>query len=264
VGSEINGSWPPPGYLGRSTNKFWRNKVIRLITLGILCVSLLAVSANAQSLVQGPTEGGGTLPTNLATGIVTWPLLSDGEYESEVYFRNGNSIQIATLVVNGVATYQMPSELTWDADSDLLVELYDTVTGGFSGYTLFSLPGTNASAGGQPIALWPIVLTPQRRIHILDGDATGGGHGVGRGIPGKSEFLLPDNAVIDDVVSIATDPPLTWVMQPNGNIRIEGYRFPHNITVILEGDGMTVVTAFPTNVPRNPRKSEYECEFGNG
>ena len=238
--------------------------MIRLITLGILCVSLLAVSANAQSLVQGPTEGGGTLPTNLATGIVTWPLLSDGEYESEVYFRNGNSIQIATLVVNGVATYQMPSELTWDADSDLLVELYDTVTGGFSGYTLFSLPGTNASAGGQPIALWPIVLTPQRRIHILDGDATGGGHGVGRGIPGKSEFLLPDNAVIDDVVSIATDPPLNWVMQPNGNIRIEGYRFPHNITVILEGDGMTVVTAFPTNVPRNPRKSEYECEFGNG
>jgi hypothetical protein len=225
----------------------------RLISLGILCVSLLAVTANAQSLVQDPTEGGETSASNLATGIVTSPLVNDGEYESEVFFRNGNSIRVATLVVNGVAACQMPSDLTWDADADLLVELYDTSTDGFAGYALFSLPGTNTAAGGRPIALWPIVLTPQRRIHILDGDATGGGHGVGRGIPGKSEFLLPDNAVIDDVISIATDPTLTWVMQPNGNIRIEGYRFPHDITVILEGDGITVVTAFPTNVPRNPR-----------
>jgi hypothetical protein len=126
-----------------------------------------------------------------------------------------------------------------------------------------SLEQTLLLADGQ-IALWPIVLTPQRHIHILDGVATGGGHGVGRDIPGKSEFLLPDNAVNDDVISIATDPTLTWVMQPNGNIRIEGYRFPHDITVILEGDGMTVVTAFPPNVPRNPRLSGYECEFGNG
>jgi hypothetical protein len=225
----------------------------RLITLGILCVSLLAVSANAQSLVQDPNEGGGASATNLATGIVASPWVSDGAYESEVYFRNGNSIRVATLVVNGIATCQMPSELTWDVDSDLLVELYDIETGGLSGYALFSLPGTLASAGGRPIATWPIVLTPQRRIHILDGDATGGGHGVGRCIPGKSEFLLPDNTVIDDVINIATDPTLTWVMQPNGNIRIEGYRYPHDITVILEGDGMTVVTAFPTNVPRNPR-----------
>ncbi len=209
------------------------------------------MSANAQSLVQDPTEGGWTTAINLATGIVTSPLVSDGEYESEVFFRNGDSIRVATIVVDGVASCQMPSELTWDADSDLLVELYDISTDGFSGFALFSLPGSNASAGGRPIALWPIVLTPQRRIHILDGDASGGGHGIGRGIPGKSEFLLPDEMVIDDIISIATDPTLTWTMQPNGRIRIDGTRFPHDITVILEGDGMTIVTAFPTNVPRN-------------
>lgn len=111
------------------------------------------MSANAQSLVQDPTEGGWTTAINLATGIVTSPLVSDGEYESEVFFRNGDSIRVATIVVDGVASCQMPSELTWDADSDLLVELYDISTDGFSGFALFSLPGSNASAGGRPCPL---------------------------------------------------------------------------------------------------------------
>ena len=53
-----------------------------------------------------------------------------------------------------------------------------------------------------------IRVSPARRVHILDGDATGGGHGPGRGISGKSEFppTLTDDEIIAGVEAIANDP----------------------------------------------------------
>jgi len=46
-----------------------------------------------------------------------------------------------------------------------------------------------------------------RRTHILDGDATGGGHGPGRGTPDKSEFPAPltDDEIIAGVEVLAHD-----------------------------------------------------------
>lgn len=97
------------------------------------------------------------------------------------------------------------------------------------------------------------LTTAQRRTHILDGDATGGGHGAGRGISGKSEFPRgwSDNKVIDAISDIATDPNASRSIGRGGRTVVEGVRGGINIRVIVGKDG-EIVTGFPTNVPRNP------------
>lgn len=100
-------------------------------------------------------------------------------------------------------------------------------------------------------------ISPKRKIHILDGDATGGGHGPGRGIPGKSEFpsRWSDRKVLRYISDIIKDPNSRWIRQPGKppfRWRIEGTRERINIRVIVEPQGEGVITAFPTNRPRNP------------
>lgn len=100
-------------------------------------------------------------------------------------------------------------------------------------------------------------ISRERRRHILEGDATGGGHGPGRGIPGKSEFpsRWSDNQVINYISDIIRDPHSQWTQQPGKpplRWRIEGTRDGVNIRIIVEPQGQGVITAFPTNRPRNP------------
>jgi hypothetical protein len=92
------------------------------------------------------------------------------------------------------------------------------------------------------------------RNHILEGDGTGGGHGPGRGVPGKSEFpsRMSDADVFHHISDVATDPLAFREIQPNGRTRVEGTRDGIDIRVILEPNGR-IVTGFPTNVPRNPK-----------
>jgi hypothetical protein len=51
-------------------------------------------------------------------------------------------------------------------------------------------------------------VSEDRRRHILDGDANGGGHRHGTGSPGKTEFpaAWDDNRVIAEIESVANDP----------------------------------------------------------
>src|SRR5690606_16449578 len=57
-------------------------------------------------------------------------------------------------------------------------------------------------------------VSDARRVHILDGEydangnPTGGGHGPGVGIPGKSEFpeRWEDDEIIDNITSVAQNP----------------------------------------------------------
>lgn len=100
-------------------------------------------------------------------------------------------------------------------------------------------------------------ISPKGIIHILDGDATGGGHGAGRGIPGKSEFPArwTDRQVIRYISDIIKDPNSRWIKQPGrppNRWRIEGTRDGINIRIIVEPQGQGVITAFPTNRSRNP------------
>ena len=90
--------------------------------------------------------------------------------------------------------------------------------------------------------------------HILDGDATGGGHRAGTGKPGKSEFPAgrSDDSIIHDISDIATDPTLKSRPGRGGRTITDGTRNGVDIRVIQEKNG-DIVTGFPTNTPRNPR-----------
>lgn len=102
-----------------------------------------------------------------------------------------------------------------------------------------------------------IKVLAARRRHILDGDATGGGHGPGRKIPGKSEFpaTLSDDEIIAGIEAIANDP----ANYPGGVIPTAGGRFKTSgdikgvkTTVIVVPSAGEVITAWPEGVPRNP------------
>ncbi|MCG7545743.1 EndoU domain-containing protein [Pseudoalteromonas sp. MM17-2] len=94
--------------------------------------------------------------------------------------------------------------------------------------------------------------------HILNGDKDGGGHGPGRGVPGKSEFPSDwsDDEVMDAVSDVATDPESKSKPAREGRTKTSGTRKGVKIDVITgsnEEHGK-IITAWPNNVPRNPGK----------
>jgi hypothetical protein len=99
------------------------------------------------------------------------------------------------------------------------------------------------------------LISEQRATHILHGDATGGGH-LFPGGPGKSSFPQSWSAdrILDEVNRIASDASIAATVQRNGrtvkDVEVDGVM----IRVVQESaaNGGGVVTAFPTNVPRNP------------
>ena len=87
--------------------------------------------------------------------------------------------------------------------------------------------------------------------HVLDGDATGGGHRPGTGIPGKSEFPAnwDDDKIMQEISDVATDPA-SKVTTAGRTTLVDGTREGVNIRVVVR-DGR-IVTGYPTNLPRNP------------
>jgi hypothetical protein len=102
-----------------------------------------------------------------------------------------------------------------------------------------------------------------RRIHILDGDTSGGGHGSGRKIPGKSEFPWTDQQTLNYIADIVTDPNSIWSQQTgsNGSLytrsgrpsrwNVTGHRDNIDVKIVIEPAGEGIITAFPTNIPAN-------------
>jgi hypothetical protein len=102
-----------------------------------------------------------------------------------------------------------------------------------------------------------IQVSPARRIHILGGDATGGGHGPGRGISGKSEFpaTLTDDEIIAGVELIANTPasyPGGVIPSLPGDYKIAGLIKGVRTSVIVDPTAGTVVSVWPQGAPRNP------------
>lgn len=111
-----------------------------------------------------------------------------------------------------------------------------------------------------------IKISPQQRLHILDGDSGGGGHGAGRGISGKSEFPAwwSDEQTIDYILDVIRDPYSNWTQQtgkPGARYtnkgkpvrwQVDGTRDTVSIRVIVELEGKGIITAYPTNIPPNP------------
>ncbi|CAN7425089.1 EndoU domain-containing protein [Acidovorax sp. LjRoot74] len=100
----------------------------------------------------------------------------------------------------------------------------------------------------------PSLLDPKGETHVLDGDATGGGHAPGTGKPGKSEFPSgwSREKIAGEISDVATDPSSTTSPGRNGRTVVNGTRDGVDIQVIVEPNGR-IVTGYPTNVPRNPR-----------
>jgi len=97
-------------------------------------------------------------------------------------------------------------------------------------------------------------ISPQRREHILYGDATGGGHKHGVGAPCKSEFPehWNEETIIKEVELIASNDNLAWQQQRNGYYVTEQKVGTVKVRVVKGRNGHDVITAYPTNVKRNP------------
>jgi len=96
-------------------------------------------------------------------------------------------------------------------------------------------------------------ISDSRRVHILHGDATGGGHLYGTGKPCKSEFPKhwSEDTVIKEVELIAANDNLNWEQQRNGYFVTEQNVGTVRVRVVKARNGEDVITAYPTNVKRN-------------
>lgn len=99
----------------------------------------------------------------------------------------------------------------------------------------------------------------ERRAHILEGDAGGGGHRHGAGRPGKTEFPASwdDEMITERVLSVARLPDQARY-QPNGRWLVTGTSDEIRLSAVVLPDGR-IWTAYPlpgspgvTQNPRNP------------
>jgi hypothetical protein len=97
-------------------------------------------------------------------------------------------------------------------------------------------------------------ITDERRIHILYGDATGGGHLYGQNKPCKSEFPQHwnEDTIIKEVELIAANDNLNWHQQRNGYYVTQQKVGTVTVRVVKDRDNKNVITAYPTNTYRNP------------
>jgi hypothetical protein len=96
-------------------------------------------------------------------------------------------------------------------------------------------------------------LTEQRRIHVLFGDGTGGGHKSGSGKPGKTEFpqSWSDDKIISVITRIANDQKLP--MRQSGKrywLRM-GEEDGLQIRVVLDRERSEIVTGYPVEGHRH-------------
>lgn len=141
------------------------------------------------------------------------------------------------------------------SSGDLQLGACGSVCPGGSGW----LPVRSTVAPPQVIAPAYATVSPQRRIHILYGDRTGGGHRAGSGEPGKTLFPASwsDDDIIGAIESVANDPGARRREQPNGRVRVEGTRSGVRIRVIVSADGTDIITGYPL-APRGSSRSQQE------
>ena len=93
-----------------------------------------------------------------------------------------------------------------------------------------------------------------RDRHILYGDHKGGGHIYGAGKACKSEFPedWDSNKILETTARIAANDNLDWDKQRNGYYVSEQMIDEVRVRVVLGRERRNVITAYPTNRPRNP------------
>ena len=120
--------------------------------------------------------------------------------------------------------------------------------------------GWDAVDSGQRPPLDAIRITPERTVHVLDGDSTGGGHRHGTGKPGKTEFPAGwnDEKIIDNALDVARKPDNPPVRQDRNDTWLcSGTRANVEVSVVVARSG-EIVTGWPEEggpgVVRNPRR----------
>jgi hypothetical protein len=120
------------------------------------------------------------------------------------------------------------------------------------------LGGAGAVKASSPQAVKdkPILVDAERARHILEGDPNtkSGGHRYGTGRPGKSEFprSWSDKKILQEISDVAIDPRSRRTVERGGTIIAEGKRDGAEIRLVI-GNENRIVSAYPTNVRRNPR-----------
>jgi hypothetical protein len=97
-------------------------------------------------------------------------------------------------------------------------------------------------------------LTAARQQHILYGDTKGGGHHHSANRPCKSEFPEDwnEDTIIATVKKLAANDNANWQRQDNGYHVSEQTYDTLNIRIVLNQNRARIITAYPTNVKRNP------------
>ncbi len=114
-------------------------------------------------------------------------------------------------------------------------------------------------------ALQPPVLSEQAEQHLLYGDKRGGGHLHGVGKACKSEFPQDwdKDEVITHVKKVAANDNLGWQQQDNGYYVAEDMVEGTRVRVVLNQTRTKIITAYPTNVERNPCPRESNRTSAN-
>ncbi len=96
-------------------------------------------------------------------------------------------------------------------------------------------------------------LSEARAQHILYGDEQGGGHHYSADRPCKTEF--PENwdetKIIETVKKLAANDNADWRKEDNGYYVAEQPYEGLDVRVVLDQEGDDIITAYPTNLPRN-------------
>lgn len=97
-------------------------------------------------------------------------------------------------------------------------------------------------------------LTAESKQHILYGDGESGGHRHSTGTPCKTEFpsYWDEDKIFQTVKQIAANDNLNWRLESNGYEVAEETYDSVEIRVVVDPQRNEVVTAYPTNLPRNP------------
>jgi hypothetical protein len=120
--------------------------------------------------------------------------------------------------------------------------------------------GWDTVDSGQRPPLDAIRITPERTVHVLEGDSTGGGHRHGTGKPGKTEFPAGwnDEKIIDNALDVARKPDKPPVRQDRNDTWLcSGTRANVEVSVVVARSG-EIVSGWPEEggpgVVRNPRR----------
>jgi EndoU nuclease-like protein len=120
--------------------------------------------------------------------------------------------------------------------------------------------GWDTVDSGQRPPLDAIRITPERIVHVLEGDKTGGGHRHGTGKPGKTEFPAGwnDEKIIDSALDVARKPDKPPVRQDRNDTWLcSGTRANVEVSVVVARSG-EIVSGWPEEggpgVVRNPRR----------